>query len=288
MKIEYRVDTYNTTHDYNVDVLSHLIPTLYRRNQSLEQATPQRGYSACWRVNPAGLRVNWHDEIVTQGLHYQYGGKALEWYAANSIKSTDVVKWHHRRGGRTSRIDIAIDLYDSNVSWKDLERELPNAKTRARKAEIVRNQTGAGWTQYVGSRSGERFLRIYDKTAQVNDPDHHPDHVRIELEIKGRRAKQFTALLVDAIESDTVYALFCAEICAYCDFESWQLWQDVMGAKIASQATQNHKKSTDTVKWLIEQVAPVLAREYARDESVIALFEQRLWDEYDEITEDVD
>jgi hypothetical protein len=83
---------------------------------------------------------------------------------------------------RPSRIDIAVDIerhFDvpgAYTAWQGKSRT---------KITAIENQT-----LYIGSRKSEIFWRVYDKAEELGRPELAPLW-RIELELKGERARQF-------------------------------------------------------------------------------------------------
>jgi hypothetical protein len=184
------------------------------------------------------------------------------------------------KGGRVSRIDVAIDIYGSGVTWKELQSQMPNIVTKAKSAPQAKDAMGGGWTQYIGKRASQRMLRIYDKGAQTGSG---LDHIRVELEAKGNRARSIAHSLAN--DSDSMGGFIRAEIVDFCDFPGWGVWNDAMASE-SQPAQKTGRKETDTRAWLIHTVAPVLAREYARDETLLSDFERALWDTYHALTDE--
>lgn len=77
-------------------------------------------------------------------------------------------------GGHVSRIDLAVDVCDARMSREVIEHDLVqgNVVTQARGYKLVAEKGFAvdamykGWTYYIGERSSDTMLRIYDKYAE--------------------------------------------------------------------------------------------------------------------------
>lgn len=97
------------------------------------------------------------------------------------------------RKGQFSRVDIALDDYDGNLSpasvWRKMRAREVSTRWRAFSRIQSLNYTTdvEGYTVYLGSRDTETFARIYDKAAQTETPYHW---VRFELEYKKNRAHE--------------------------------------------------------------------------------------------------
>lgn len=97
------------------------------------------------------------------------------------------------RGGQFSRVDVAIDDYDGNLSpeaaWVKMKTREVNTrwKSFSRVQSISYTSSFEGYTVYLGSRDTQSFARIYDKAAQMGLPYHW---TRFELEYKKDRAQE--------------------------------------------------------------------------------------------------
>jgi DNA relaxase NicK len=73
-----------------------------------------------------------------------------------------------------------------------------------KKAKVIENfgDEHNGWTVYLGSRSGEKMIRIYDKLAESMGKI---DSIRWEVEYKGETANAVFAMLLEFPEHDEQY-----------------------------------------------------------------------------------
>ncbi len=202
-----------------------------------------------------GCRIMWSSTRQDMGTYISYSGKALNAYLSREIYPTDIMQAHVSNGDVCKRIDLAIDVSNSAIEIADLYDLLKRglADTTAKKYSLITSNTGD--TLYVGSRESEQFLRIYDKAKEQGDMA--TDKKRIELEIKGDRSKQICAILSDAtIESADrrTRALINSVIV----FDS-EIWREIMGTD-AQGLARSKDNDSDTEKWLLEQVAPAMAR----------------------------
>lgn len=97
-------------------------------------------------------------------------------------------------GYNVSRVDIALDIWhekpQSEVITLHKVAALASREGRAERPYKVAyvNGFGDGDTLYLGSRSSETYVRIYDKEAESNGAEEYKRCVRYEVECKGDTA----------------------------------------------------------------------------------------------------
>ena len=136
-----------------------------------------RHYAVSIEDAVSGVRINFGDDLSRQGWQVVISGNACKSFDDYKILRNFVEIWK----GRITRCDIAVDLVDSNyniVEDADLYRSL--TETTPKSWALL--NPGRGVTWYLGSRSSDKFVRIYDKGAEQNVP---VDWVRCEIEAKG-------------------------------------------------------------------------------------------------------
>lgn len=159
---------------------------------------------------------------------------------------------NHLIGARFSftRIDMAIDAINFKLRPQRATKELKlgRCKTRAKLSPTNSDPRDLGYTQYVGKKASEIYLRIYDKAEEMGID---ADYTRVELVVKGRRAQFAARQIVQSVD-------YRSMVVAYADFPSWRQWRRIMDAdpvKIPSQ-----RQETQTERWLLGTCAPALAR----------------------------
>lgn len=142
-------------------------------------STPS-GTLLCTRVDTVGST---HHRLSIPGkVCASVDALSLHWF----------LQWCHDNlcSMRCSRIDLAIDDYDRCLSKQDITDAL-DAKSYAgfRDADVIHNYRSkfAGWCIYLGSRLGEKMVRIYDKYSQSKG-EHNC--IRWEAELKGDKAQE--------------------------------------------------------------------------------------------------
>ena len=145
------------------------------------------GYQQAF-IHPFGIMVMSNHARPEMGVHVSFSGRALRSLAEQGQASIDLLKWAINQGGRISRIDLAIDVFDVEINPIELAKcaRVKDVPGTARKWSYVKGHDG-GTTAYLGSRKSERFLRIYDKAAEQGRSDIL--WTRFELELKSDSAR---------------------------------------------------------------------------------------------------
>lgn len=220
-------------------------------------ARPQRGYNRAVEYEN-GLRASWHSELETNGLHVQMSGAVLRWYYAQGRGWYEIMGWVKECKGRVSRVDLALDVKNSAMTPDVLCK--PNLKPYSGRGRTpafnVLSGGDGSWTIYVGRRTSDKFLRIYDKAKEQKDYD--SDYIRVELECKGEVAHavgwQFPALSEQGC-LDMARTL----IRGVADFNI-PAWDAAMESdNLVLSIPQGRQR--DTVRWLLDTCAPALAKE---------------------------
>lgn len=255
MKLTVCIDWQNWTADYSADKLprEYTIPL----ECEYKPGKPSNGYTNAVE-NALGTRIQWHHSRRDMGVHVQYSGATINAHAANGITAKDIAAFHYENSDRCGRIDIAIDVIDSNVSITALYREIEEGYNLpfSRKASHIKSTDGE--TLYVGSRTSEQFLRIYDKAAEQKTDDNWK---RVELELKGSRA-MFTAVMLINEGEVATGEVARKLVKAMADFET-ATWQKIVGSEPMTIGKSDNREP-DTKEWLIASVAPAMGRYIAK------------------------
>ena len=193
-------------------------------------------------------RIHLKNEVRPEmGEHIIWTGEACD------NCPVDVVSLiNHLIGAKFSftRIDMAIDAINFKLRPQRATKELNlgRCKTRAKKSPTNSDPRDLGYTQYVGKKASEIYLRIYDKAEEMGVD---ADHTRVELVVKGRRAEYAARQIVQSVD-------YRAMVRAYADFPSWRQWRRIMDVEPVKLPSQ--RKETSTERWLLATCAPALAR----------------------------
>jgi hypothetical protein len=192
------------------------------------------------------VTVHWSPSRIDMGVMIDMPGSAMR-----DLANEDVVGFYALQGFRCSRIDLALD-FESRAPFEELHDEFEDGKVlcKARRARLIKEAEGR--TVYVGSRHSEKFLRIYDKSAEQQTNELW---TRVELECKGEFARGVARHVAqDGLASTP------AIIRAFCDWNQNQWWLRHMTSPTLSPAIPKEEKHTNTFKWLMETVAPAIVR----------------------------
>jgi hypothetical protein len=257
MNITFTIDWLSCTgHDEVVSLPRLLVP--YHPMRDFLPCKALFGYREAFQ-NGAGALVMFAAHNPVLGQHMIYSGGALNRYAAVAITWYDIIRHHEKRKDVCKRIDLAFDAHDSALDISQLHHELqhdPDVATVRKFSRITSNDGGD--TLYIGARSSEAMLRIYDKAVETNTPG---DWKRIELELKGSKAKKASVLIADegADSASTLAKLWGANLV---HFKS-SVWREIMQSDSLPFGKSKPDKH-DTATWLLEQVAPAFGRYLAR------------------------
>lgn len=190
-----------------------------------------------------------------QGIHVINGGEALVGIREKEITDWEMATHCRDHYGRPTRLDVAIDLFEGRTKREDLVAmySAGRVRTHARSAQVTKSLSTPEGTLYLGTRSSMRFFRAYDKGAQMNDPR---AWLRLELECKKLQAQAMLEAL--SIQTDT-RAVINRAIKQYVEFPDLP---EIVEALREDNAVipRVPRKMTNTLRWLLNQVAPALAR----------------------------
>ena len=268
MSVTFSIDWLHITDplDEVVPLRLHMHPLLNDRVYTT--ATPHYGYTEAV-TNVVGAIAMSNPLRADMGIHVGYSATALNGYEKHGFEALTILRWHLGKKASIARIDLAFDLYNTglDIPWLFSMLENDHASTAARVWNMIIGHDG-GKTLYVGSRSSEAMIRIYDKAVEQCQKG---DWKRVEIELKGDKAN-ITALELANREPDTItsYAKDLLNgICYFPDFA----WIAAFGWDAVPIASAS-KKQTDTLNWLLNVAAPTLGKHMTRtnDQSLLARF----------------
>lgn len=248
--------------------LEKIAPTLNSRSDYDYKGKGLHGYSEAW-VTDIGVLVM-RKGRPDMGTHVVFPGQTLEHYRSIGITDKAVCQYVGRRGARASRIDLAIDVFDGMLTPGSFMSafEVGNIKCRARDAQWIKDVRNKGRTLYIGKRSSKQMMRVYHKGAEQGTDE---NWIRLELEMKNIRAR---AILND-LQDSTLETRHVVNA-AIGNYMQWSnnYWRKIITDENMDILTPVEKKLRSTYRWLMDQVAPALARYQIEhdDEDVIGAF----------------
>jgi len=186
---------------------------------------------------------------------------------------------------KVSRLDVAIDVFDSGISRNLIAEHLRTGswvgllRTWREWSDFGKdNKPVGGTTFYVGSTSGEVLLRIYDKRLErLSHAAHFSSKSRSSVKDWWRFEWQFRgdgASLAFDLLSSADYAGLLSMCLRYCDFKDSQSasriercdralwWQGIVGAIEPSAPVRDDVQwsYSSTKEWLVSTVAKAFAK----------------------------
>lgn len=219
------------------------------------ECVPARGYTSARQFVPYGVTESINPDRPEMGIHVVYSGAALTRLAEKGVSPLTILTHIANAGGRCTRLDVALDVRDSglNLAYMQNEFEAGNVRSNARKITPVGRIIGSQGTLYIGSRTSEAFMRVYDKAHEQGRGDE--DWLRIELELKGSKARKAHNALLSESWIDYIPAI----IRGFCDWPEYSRWSDIFDIEPEIMTTDK-RHGSDTRTWVLEQVAPAIAK----------------------------
>lgn len=256
------------------------------------------GYKRMLMLHGANIRVLFEGND-NMGIHFDISGSAMgelvEYY---KLGMSEVTPWDTRavdidlqvishmlsritQYGHITRLDLAIDDVGSPIyTVGDLEGVLSfgDFVSKFRTWRVVQERKMAGdvigYTIYMGSRSSDVMLRVYDKQLEQNGKRKESEElimqkwVRWELELKNERAQMAVEHM---IEGKSVGEVCVGVLANYfrvivrddsnksrCSIDAkWQRFIDGIAA-LKLYVRHEGKTLDDKMHWILRQVAPTL------------------------------
>lgn len=219
--------------------------------ESIRRVKPRNSYAIAYS-NADGVLMMSSPSRLEMGVNVVLTGQVLakfDWfYVMNNLMVY---------GGHFARIDLTVDVRDGNLDITELYETANSgqADCRARNVTSVRSKTGD--TCYIGSRTSERFMRIYDKAGEQGISGQ--DWKRVELELSGNAADN-AASLIQMRGRRAIPGL----LIDFANFPSVSSW-NMAFCEVSPVSLPSAKKLSDTRKWILERVTKTIAREIFLD-----------------------
>lgn len=137
-----------------------------------EDLKPATHYFAAQGIRFAGSKTEARLDVGSthQGARVRVTGKAMSdiW---GTYEMTELVEWMRTLGGKPTRLDFCIDVInDPSATPESLVADFKRGKlkTPAKTMPDYGNHMGNDRTLYFGSKKSERFLRVYNKSAEMS------------------------------------------------------------------------------------------------------------------------
>lgn len=208
-------------------------------------------------------RVDWNTEKPQQGILFTLTGRDLvEWLNAGGEHQVLVNYVCTLPDLTCSRLDFAADIYTSEANPDHIYQALMAGaiKTPARSYSRLQSRINGGElgvTVYIGSRSSNRLIRVYDKAVQAGA---NYDWIRIEIELK----KQFALATLRQMAESGIVDTGKAAIRDFCHTGIAWFDETMTGPEVA-YITPGARKDTDWELWVKSVVLPNAIRAIAAD-----------------------
>lgn len=206
-------------------------------------------------------RIYWHTKRKQQKIGVVMTGDDLNAARAEGIVDDHLIIWALDRASNIPRLDFALDVFidgakpmDIYEAWKRGEVETAASElspflkgTKDRDGNLTESST-----VYAGAASSNRRVRIYDKQKERGTSY---AWTRIELVTRDERA----IALAQTMRKHGIAAAGRSAIAEFlrCSTVSW--WTEALTGEIVPLEPLKRKES-NTEKWLLNQVLPVLDR----------------------------
>lgn len=210
------------------------------------------------------------------GVNVAFSGTSLT-YLRNITQLTDrqICARMLDFGGRASRVDLAITIQDGHITpqrfYDMLETE--QIKTSARSHRLIKGKNGdiRGDTVYIGSRTSEKFVRYYNKAAEMGIKD-GVAMMRLEMELKALHARAACHGVATTDASTAANTVFSD----YLKTDDKELNEALSGDYRPFQPFI--RPETNTERWLMSQVTKALARACMTNSALFGSFVAQ-WDQ---------
>lgn len=221
-----------------VEQMAHLGDKLVNGG-GIERCAAQPPYRIGYRSIATGVRFHMHPAMPH--LLVSASGDACHQLQELGILSLVI----EAMAEDITRIDIAVDAKTDMTPSQLLAHGFSD---RMRTRATINSDSGQ--TEYLGSRSSDRFLRVY----RYNPPHVRSDWLRVEIEYKRNRAKD----IAKAHRKATTAQIIAGEI-ADIGLVAAQRWQITYEPYTVEKWTpERHENKTDL--WLRSQVASAFRR----------------------------
>jgi hypothetical protein len=224
-----------------------------------EVVQPLPGYNHGTTATHA--RLFWHDGRREQHIGVVMTGEDMRGMIGIAYPQKALLDWVVMNCTAISRMDMAIDIHDSAAkpwdvlaAWDDGRVFTPASTVTEINSYTHRDdgETEVCPTLYIGSRSSDRQLRIYDKAKQMGIAG---PWIRIELQLRHERALNIAkAALQDGLKETAQ-----AAIRAFCKVDGIKWWDDATNGP-AVDFDPIGRRDTNTEKWLYDQVMPTIRK----------------------------
>jgi hypothetical protein len=263
-------------HDYNEKWQLAILPFEGRGIETRAHL----GYTICQQFATGALMMS-NPERPDMGIHTIYSSEAIR-SAKSDFECSDEQLLHYlARHGRITRLDVRLDVRDLVLNIRTLYKRAMAGRAETQTVKIgyvssakVGAEKGAE-TCYIGSmKKRTKLLRVYDIAMQLGTGG---THTRFELEAHGRIATNAAKTLKSA-NFDDYGAIIAGMIKRFCEWPDYRPCQRIFDDTTPIAIDVPAHVYGDTEKWLLDTVAPTLARQTLLNPALLTEFMIRIAD----------
>jgi len=249
--------------------------------QDRRETKPRNGYTRA-TVHASGATQATNDNRPDMGIHVVYSASAIaQVYDLYGVSQKQLLE-HMCNGAKIARMDVRLDCKDSGLDIEHLYKlaKLGQIETLARSVGYQESaKTGkeiGAPTCYIGSlKKRTKLLRVYDKGIQNGELI---DLKRFELELHGHAA--ITAANGLTSQHLSAWAKHIGGLIkGYCYWPADEIVEQIFSYFTRMTLNVPENLPGNTVNWLLEVCAPVLAREAVFDSGLLVEFMHRVTEE---------
>lgn len=256
------IDWFSCTLPYHAEIPKS--PYFAQFDERYEDLAGMHGYNRGRRYNDGRILL-FHETRHEMGRHWIFSGSTLNELSERGCVPYQLIKAYIGAGGKATRLDLAVDCWDTGLSLDKIEALIKAGEFDASSRKFSRvNGIGdtPGHTIYVGSRQSEQCARLYDKAAETGKGG---DWIRLETELKGERA-QFAAAMIAREGARKTSDLAVSVLRGLIDFPGYDTWNEVLN-RDKFMIPKSNKQQSNTKEWLLNSVASTLGRLLAKEKN---------------------
>lgn len=218
-----------------------------------------------------GLWVMWSPNKPSMGLHLIYSGQTLRNMRERGLPPDKLLKAIVGFQVKITRVDLAIDLTGVNLNLSRIKDAVVMHKYEGRERKYDSHESSDdGFSIYVGAPSSDRRLRIYNKAAEQGMERKH--WFRAEVQLR-RKVAQLVSYGYTSNSMGNLHSAAWATMSAIVPGLQSEDWRN-FGRDTDKVGVPAVPRETDTEAWLINSIAPAIAKfrhEHPDSKALVAL-----------------
>lgn len=228
-----------------------------------------------------------YDGNKGMGVHIVMSGKGCREYETTG-NMYDLLGRIKSKKGKVTRIDIAIDDKTGKIIlFNEIQKDVVEGNVISKwktATEITKRKLAdgkiEGKTINFGSRTSEIFMRIYDKALETsensekneksNENDENVNWVRMEVEIKGKKAEKIHNIILITNIIGMIIAQILNNYIRFVEkskdknksrWKTREYWEKIIceTGKLKLSSDPKERTIDDLKNWIEKQIAPSLA-----------------------------